>query len=77
MSLDVSLVYLFQKRSIESAFIEFKVYWKHISVETRIAQKPNSSFTCIADHLTGFRYYTSFYWKEFTMRIMITKHFNV
>ena len=31
----------FKKRSIESAFIEYKVYWKHITVETRIAQKPN------------------------------------
>ena len=28
LSLDVSLVYLFIKRSIESALIEFKVYWK-------------------------------------------------
>ena len=40
MSLDISLVY-FYKRSIESALIEFKVYWKQILVETRITMKPN------------------------------------
>ena len=28
MSLDVSLIYLFYGRSIESALTEFKVYWK-------------------------------------------------
>ena len=40
MSRDVWLVY-FYKRSIESALIEFKVYWKQILVETRITMKPN------------------------------------
>ena len=43
MSLEVSLVYLFINDRLNLP-----------SAETRIKKKPNSNFTCIANHLTGF-----------------------